>query len=111
MVDRVLIEAPKGELLPAEERLENVLAAIVDRIKVERSKLDKMDDFGIGVTQQRSFLSGLDIACSLAKTESLRRDGVETVSRVGSEVNTRSGSYPSVPYVKQEDGTWKPKYE
>lgn len=29
---------------------------------------------------------------------------------VGSEVKTRSGGFPSVPYVKQEDGTWKPKY-
>lgn len=28
----------------------------------------------------------------------------------GTEVNTRSGTFPSVTYVKQEDGTWKPKY-
>lgn len=32
------------------------------------------------------------------------------VAPVGSEVKTRSGTFPSVPYVKQEDGGWKPKY-
>lgn len=30
---------------------------------------------------------------------------------VGSEVKTRSGVYPAIPMVKQEDGSWKPKYE
>lgn len=30
---------------------------------------------------------------------------------VGAEVKTRSGTFPSLPYVKQEDGSWKPKYE
>ena len=33
------------------------------------------------------------------------------VPEVGSEVKTRSGTYPSIPYVKQADGTWKPKYD
>lgn len=32
-------------------------------------------------------------------------------TNVGSEVRTRSGTFPSIPYVKQEDGSWKPKYE
>lgn len=32
------------------------------------------------------------------------------VTPVGAEVRTRSGVYPSIPYVKQEDGSWKPKY-
>ena len=30
---------------------------------------------------------------------------------VGTEVKTRAGEFPSTPYVKQEDGSWKPKYE
>ena len=30
---------------------------------------------------------------------------------VGSEVKTRTGVFPSIPMVKQEDGSWKPKYE
>jgi hypothetical protein len=34
----------------------------------------------------------------------------EAVPNVGAEVQTRSGGFPSVPYVKQADGTWKPKY-
>lgn len=29
----------------------------------------------------------------------------------GTEVKTRSGEFPSIPYVKQEDGSWEPKYE
>lgn len=29
---------------------------------------------------------------------------------VGTEVKTRSGGFPSIPHVKQADGTWKPKY-
>jgi hypothetical protein len=39
-------------------------------------------------------------------------DQLESVSTVpvGTEVRTRSGVFPSVPYVKQEDGSWKPKY-
>lgn len=32
------------------------------------------------------------------------------IPEVGSEVKTRSGTFPSVPYVRQEDGSWKPKY-
>jgi len=32
------------------------------------------------------------------------------VPEVGSEVKTRSRGLPSVPYVKQADGTWRPKY-
>jgi hypothetical protein len=33
------------------------------------------------------------------------------IVRVGAEVKTRSGVFPSIPYVKQADGSWKPKYE
>lgn len=32
------------------------------------------------------------------------------VNRIGSEVKTRSGTFPSIPWVKQADGSWKPKY-
>ena len=28
----------------------------------------------------------------------------------GTEVKTRSGGFPSTPFVKQADGTWAPKY-
>lgn len=73
-----------GELLPAEERLQNVLKAIEDRIRKERAVLDTfVDDYDRDSGQvsmqdiicQRGFLAGLDIAWSLAKTESLRTDG------------------------------------
>jgi hypothetical protein len=73
MNERVKLPMPEGELLPAEERLQNVLKAIADRMREERAELDKMDEDGIGATQQRSFISGLDIAWSLAQTEILRR--------------------------------------
>lgn len=33
------------------------------------------------------------------------------VPPVGTEVKTRAGTFPSIPFVKQEDGTWKPKYK
>lgn len=71
--ERIRIEPPTGELLPAEERLQNVLKAIEERIKVERAVLDEMCEKGWyeSVKEQRAFLSGLDIAWSLAKTETL----------------------------------------
>jgi hypothetical protein len=75
--ERVRILPPTGELLPAEERLQNVLKAIEDRMKEVRAELDEMDQNGWyeGYKEMREFLSGLDIAWSLAKTESLRTDG------------------------------------
>lgn len=32
------------------------------------------------------------------------------IVKIGSEVKTRSGVFPGMPYVKQKDGSWKPKY-
>lgn len=77
--ERVRIIPATGELLPAEERLQNVLKSIVDRMMEEQAKLFADLQFG-GVTnkeaeERRAFISGLDIAWSLAKTESLRTDG------------------------------------
>lgn len=41
----------------------------------------------------------------------ITEDGqVMEVVPTGTEVKTRSGVFPSIPYVKQENGTWKPKY-
>lgn len=77
---RIEIPRPQGELLPAEERLANVLKAIEDRLLKERAELDTLEDmYGEGHTNmgdlqcQRGFLAGLDIAWSIAKTEILRR--------------------------------------
>lgn len=71
---RVRLPIPEGELLPAEERLQKVLKAIEDRMRSEQIRLK----FGYDFTPEqeeghRSFIQGLDIAWSLAKTESLRR--------------------------------------
>lgn len=70
---------PEGELLPAEERLANVLKAIEDRIKSEINGAHLMEYQGEDMTDPeeyarlRAFISGLDIAWSLAQTEILRR--------------------------------------
>lgn len=74
MNERVRLPIPEGELLPAEERLQNVLKAIRDRLLAENMRLK----FGYDFTpeqeeRQRSFIQGLDIAWSLAQTEILRR--------------------------------------
>jgi hypothetical protein len=69
---RVKIEPPTGELLPAEERLANVLKAIEDRIREEQDNLKPLGNPEIEV-RKRYFIAGLDIAWSLTKTESLRR--------------------------------------
>lgn len=70
------------ELLPAEERLQNALKAIEDRLLYEKGEWDQMlreldmgfwTDDSPELSRQRNFMSGLDIAWSLAKTESLRR--------------------------------------
>lgn len=82
-VHRIRIKPPQGELLPAEERLQNVLKAIVDRILEEQAILRSMEDH-VDLDSQtgedayiakRNFISGLDIAWSLAQTESLRTSG------------------------------------
>lgn len=76
------IEPPQGELLPAEERLQNVLKAIEDRLLNGQKTLHNLEDLydlNMGhtdeeeVNNQRAFMQGLDIAWSIAKTESLRR--------------------------------------
>jgi hypothetical protein len=77
---RVQITPPQGELLPAEERLANVLKAIEGRLIQERDIL--YIDEGHGLTdiqynQRREFISGLDIAWSLANSEVLRRTDSE----------------------------------
>jgi hypothetical protein len=72
----VEVVPPTGELLPAEERLANVLKAIEDRLIQERDILHIDEDNGLTEAQsyqRREFLSGLDIAWSLAQTEILRR--------------------------------------
>lgn len=72
----------EGALLPAEERLQNVLKAIEDRLRYEKGEWEQMLrelDMGIWtedspeLAKQRSFIQGLDIAWSLAQTEILRR--------------------------------------
>lgn len=82
MAERIQIPIPTGDLLPAEERLENVLKAISDRLMYEKGEWEQMLrelDMGFWtedspeLAKQRNFMSGLDIAWSLAKTESLRR--------------------------------------
>lgn len=70
--ERVKIEPPTGELLPAEERLANVLKAIEARMKEEQDTLKPLGNLELE-TRKRYFISGLDIAWSLARTESLRR--------------------------------------
>lgn len=68
---------PEGELLPAEERLQNVLKAIVDRMLEEQAMLREIPeddpDYEAMILQKRNFIQGLDIAWSLAQTEILRR--------------------------------------
>jgi hypothetical protein len=69
---RIQLPIPQGELLPAEERLQNVLKAIEGRLIEEASK--EYDSLSISeIVAQRNFISGLDIAWSLAQTEILRR--------------------------------------
>jgi flagellar basal body rod protein FlgB len=85
-MNRIRIEPPEGELLPAEERLQNVLKAIEDRVKLERAYLNEIGNTVDLDTQagedaynrQHYYLSGLDIAWSLVKTESLRRQTPDT---------------------------------
>lgn len=79
--ERIRIDPPTGELLPAEERLANVLKAIEDRLLYEKSEWDQMQrdvENGwplepVDFSKQWNFIQGLDIAWSLAQTESLRR--------------------------------------
>lgn len=98
---RVRIEPPQGELLPAEERLQNVLKAIEDRIRGEINEAHRMEYHGEDCTpeydKQRSFIQGLDIAWSLAKTESLRR------GRCASKF-TRAGLLPGLNECELEHG-------
>jgi hypothetical protein len=68
MAERITLPHTAGALLPAEERLQNVLKAIEDRIKEERYALGDDTD-----SWRRAYISGLDIAWSLAQTETLRR--------------------------------------
>lgn len=78
---RVKLPIPQGELLPAEERLQNVLKAIEDRMRREKAEWDQMQkDLDNGwplqpedFSKQWNFIQGLDIAWSLAQTEILRR--------------------------------------
>lgn len=88
---RVKLPIPQGELLPAEERLANVLKAIEDRMRKERAELDNMFEKGWyeSVKEQRSFIQGLDIAWSLVKTEILRRGACDSKF-------TRGGLFPGL---------------
>ena len=68
------IQIPTGDLLPAEERLENVLKAIEARLKVEQMYCRDLEEDGLQeAAYHRNFVNGLDIAWSLAQTEKLRR--------------------------------------
>lgn len=69
------IPIPMGELLPAEERLENVLKAIEKRLLVEQKWVHSLEKAGTlkEAGYHRQFCNGLDIAWSLAQTEKLRR--------------------------------------
>jgi hypothetical protein len=79
--ERIQIPLPTGDLLPAEERLQNALKAIEDRLLYEKGEWDKMNrDLENGwplepvdFSKQWNFIQGLDIAWSLVSTESLRR--------------------------------------
>ncbi len=77
--EHVQIQPPEGELLPAEERLANVLKAIEDRLLTEVRNAHELEYRCEDDTQEyedlRSFIGGLDIAWSLAQTESLRTSG------------------------------------
>lgn len=84
----VHLPAPTGELLPAEERLQNVLKAIEDRILYEKGVWEQLlweEDMGFWsdddptLAKHRNFMSGLDIVWSLAQTEALRRQSVDGV--------------------------------
>lgn len=71
---RIKLPIPQGELLPAEERLQNVLKAIENRLLAERELFHAYpDEEGYARMQARGFIQGLDIAWSLAQTEILRR--------------------------------------
>lgn len=97
MADRIKLPIPQGALLPAEERLQNVLKAIEDRMREEHAELDKQWETLLEgemvdtapFEARRSFLNGLDIAWSLAKTETVRR------GRCASKF-TRAGLLPGV---------------
>lgn len=66
--------SPDTDLLPAEDRLKNVPKAIEKRIEFEQMILSSIvPDDGPVAERQRAFIQGLDIAWSLAQTESLRR--------------------------------------
>lgn len=79
--ERIQLPIPTGELLPAEERLENALKAIEDRLHHEKAEWDRMQrDLDNGwplqpedFSKQWNFIQGLDIAWSLVSTEKLRR--------------------------------------
>jgi len=82
MAERIQLPIPTGDLLPAQERLENALNAIKNRLLYEKGEWDQMLrelDMGFWtedspeLAKQRSFMQGLDIAWSIAQTEAVRR--------------------------------------
>lgn len=91
-MSRFRIKPPEGELLPAEERLQNALKAIEERMLYEQVEWHSMlmeQEQGFPHTdeameRQRSFIQGLDIAWSLVSTESLGRQtpGSENTSNI-----------------------------
>lgn len=75
-MSRFRIKPPEGELLPAEDRLQNALKAIEDRLLAEQKVLRVMEELDLDedtIETHRQFMQGLDIAWSLVKTESLGR--------------------------------------
>lgn len=81
MAERIQIPIPMGELLPAEERIANIMKRLIDRLNYEAGELHQLTkeyEEGWGhseevMNKQRNFLQGLDIAWSLAHTEATRR--------------------------------------
>lgn len=100
MNERIKLPLPQGELLPAEERLQNVLKAIEDRLLREQASLHELEDewsHEENIEAKRSFINGLDIAWSLAKTEILRR------GRCASKF-TRNGLLPGLNECELDHG-------
>lgn len=81
MNEKIQLPVPTGELLPAQERIANILKCLTDRLNYEAGELHQLTkeyEEGWGhseevVNKQRNFLQGLDIAWSIAHTEATRR--------------------------------------
>lgn len=86
-------------------------------------KLRLVRQFGEGLDPSKNKAYRVETAELLTETEAFKLmeelgspyegrkyEESKSVSHVGSEVKTRNGTFPSIPFVKQADGSWKPKY-